>query len=125
MMQPMIQEGRAQYHSWFEDEDLPAIYQAAHSYICTSTVDGETIMLKEAMQSGTPVITSPLLKESIGGHGLIINNPESLNDTIEILRIAMGRDLERDKRIEAGIKWNRQISWERAADESLAFLESR
>ena len=82
-------------------------------------------MLKEAMQSGTPVITSPLLKGTIGGHGLIIENPESLDNTSDVLRIAMGRDLERDQRVEEGIKWNRQISWERAAKDSLAFLESR
>jgi glycosyltransferase involved in cell wall biosynthesis len=125
MMRPMMEERRAQYHSWFDDEDLPALYQAAHSYICTSTVDGETIMLKEAMQSGTPVITSPLLKGTIGGYGLIIENPESIDNTSNVLRIAMGQDLERDQRIEEGINWSRQISWERAANESLAFLESR
>jgi glycosyltransferase involved in cell wall biosynthesis len=125
IMKPMIQEERALYLSWFEDEDLPALYQAAHSYICTSTVDGETIMLKEAMQSGTPVITSPLLKGTIGGHGLIIDDPESIKNTSDILRIAMGQDLERDQRIDDGIKWNRRISWQRVADESIAFLESR
>lgn len=125
MMKPMVQEERALYLSWFEDEDLPALYQAAHSYICTSTVDGETIMLKEAMQSGTPVITSPLLKGTIGGHGLIIEDPESIENTSDVLRIAMDQDLERDQRIEDGIKWNRRISWRRVADESLAFLESR
>jgi glycosyltransferase involved in cell wall biosynthesis len=125
MMRPMIQVGRALYLSWFEDEDLPALYQAAHSYICTSTVDGETIMLKEAMQSGTPVITSTLLKGTIGGHGQIIEDPESLDNTIDVLRIAMGHDLERDLRIEEGIKWNRQISWERVAEETIVFFESK
>jgi alpha-1,3-rhamnosyl/mannosyltransferase len=125
MMKPLIQEERALYLPWFEDEDLPALYQAAHWFICTSTVDGETIMLKEAMQSGTPVITSPLLKGTIGGHGLIIEDPESVANTSDILRIAMSQGLERDQRIEDGIKWNNQISWQRVADASLAFLESR
>lgn len=125
MMKSMIQEKRALYLPWFDDEDLPALYQAAHSYICTSTVDGETIMLKEAMQSGTPVITSPLLKGTIGGHGLIIEDPESLEHTSDILRIAMHQDVERDQRIEDGIKWNLQISWRHAAEQSLTFLESR
>lgn len=125
MMKPMVQEERALYLSWIEDEDLPALYQAAHSYICTSTVDGETFMLKEAMQSGTPVITSPLLKGTIGGHGLIIEDPESIENTSDVLRIAMHQDPERDQRIEDGIKWNRQITWERAANESIAFIESR
>ena len=125
MMKQIIQEKRALYLSWIDDDDLPALYQAAHTYICTSTVDGETFMLKEAMQSGTPVITSPLLKGTIGGHGLIIEDPTSINNTIDILRIAMDQDPGRDQRIEDGIKWNRQISWERAANESIAFLESR
>lgn len=125
MMRPMIQQGRALYLPWAEDEDLPALYQAAHTYICTSTVDGETIMLKEAMQSGTPVITSPLLRGTIGGHGLIIEEPQSLSNTIDILRTAMGDDLERNHRIQEGVEWNRQISWERVANETLAFLESR
>ena len=124
-MKQMIQEGRALYLSWFEDEDLPALYHAAHSYICTSTVDGEAIMLKEAMQSGTPVITSPLLKATIGGHGLIIEDPEDFEDTCDVLRIAMGGDPERELRIEAGIKWNRQLSWERVANDSLTFIVSR
>ena len=55
----------------------PHFIRPLTSYICTSTVDGEALMLKEAMQSGTPVITSPLLKEAIGGNGLIIDDPET------------------------------------------------
>ena len=125
LLKPLVQVERALYLSWIDDEDLPALYQAAHSYICTSTVDGETFMLKEAMQSGTPVITSPLLKATIGGHGLIIEDPESLENTNDTLRSAMGPDLGRKQRIEDGINWCRQISWERAANESIAFIESR
>jgi len=125
MMKKTIKEGKALYIPWVEDEDLPALYQAAHFYICTSTVDGETLMLKEAMQSGTPVITSSLLKGTIGGHGLIIKNPENVPNTKEVLRNAMSKDLKRNQRIKNGIKWTQNISWKRAADESLAFLESR
>ena len=125
MMRKMIKKGRALYIPWVEDEDLPALYQAAHSYICTSTVDGETLMLKEAMQSGTPVITSPLLKGTISCYGLIIEDPESILNTTKVLRIAMSQDLERNQRIKDGIKWTQNISWKRAANESLDFLESR
>ena len=82
-------------------------------------------MLKEAMQSGTPVITSPLLKEAIGGNGLIINDPESVLNTSKVLRIAMSNELVRKKLINDGIKWTRDITWERVADNILTFLESR
>lgn len=125
MMRPMISEGRAMYMPWFDDEDLPRLYQAAHYYVCTSTVDGETIMLKEAMKAGTAVITSPLLQGTIGGHGLIIGNPENLSDTVAAFRVAMGSDVGRNARIEKGIEWNRQFTWTRVAQESLRFLESR
>ena len=125
LMRPMISEGRAVHVPWFEDYDLPAIYQAAHYYICTSTVDGETIMLKEAMKSGTPVITSPMLRDAIGGYGLIIDNPESINDTVKIMEVALGYDLERSARIENGIEWNAKLSWNRVANESIRFFETR
>jgi len=125
MMKEMIEEKRAFYIPWIEDEDLPALYQAAHSYICTSTVDGEALMLKEAMQSGTPVITSPLLKDAIGGNGLIIDDPTNILNTSKILRIAMSDDLLRNKLIKDGKKWTQNITWERVADKILTFLESR
>ena len=125
MMRGMIEEKRALYIPWIEDEDLAALYQAASYYICTSTVDGEALMLKEAMQSGTPVITSPLLKEAIGGNGLIIDDPESVLNTSKVLRIAMSKELVRKKLIKDGIKWTQDITWERVADNILTFLESR
>lgn len=125
LMQPMISEGRAVYMPWFDDVDLPSLYQAAHYYVCTSTVDGETIMLKEAMKAGTAVITSPLLRGTIGGHGLIISDPESLSATAAVLRIAMSCDDGREERIGKGVEWNEQFTWDRVARESLKFLESR
>ena len=125
LISPLIEERRASYLSWVDDEDLPALYQAAYYYICTSTVDGETIMLKEAMQSGVPVITSPLLKDTIGGNGLIIEDPENGLNTMNVLRAALDKDPQRNKRIKSGIQWCKRISWERAAKNTLAFFESR
>lgn len=125
MMRSMISEGRAIYMPWFDDQDLPSLYQAAHYYVCTSTVDGETIMLKEAMKAGTAVVTSPLLQGTIGGNGIIIADPESLTDTVAAFRIAMGCDVGREARIQKGVEWNRQFTWDRVAQESLQFLESR
>ena len=125
MMQEMIEEGRALYIPWIEDEDLVPLYQAATYYVCSSTVDGEALMLKESMQSGTPVITSPLLKEAIGGNGLIIKNPESVQNTSKVLSIAMSNNSKRKKLIKDGIKWTKDITWERVAINILTFLESR
>lgn len=126
LMRPMIDLGRALYLQWVEDSDLLELYHAAHSYVCTSTVDGETIMLKEAMQAGTPVITSPLLEGTIGGNGLIISDPQSVAETSKVLRQSLSEDsLTRHEMIRRGLEWTASISWERAAKESLEFLESR
>lgn len=125
IMRPMVSEGRAIYMPWFDDQDLAGLYQAADYYVCTSTVDGETIMLKEAMKAGTAVITSPLLEGTIGGNGLIISDPESLVDTVATFRIAMGNDAGREERITKGLEWNKQFTWNRVAKESMQFLESR
>lgn len=125
IMRPMISEGRAIYMPWFDDQDLVGLYQAADYFVCTSTVDGETIMLKEAMKAGTAVITSPLLEGTIGGNGLIISDPESLVDTVATFRIAMGNDAGREERITKGLEWNKQFTWNRVAKESMQFLESR
>ena len=121
----LISEGRANYIRWIDDEDLPDIYKSAEFYICTSTVDGESIMLKEAMKVGTPVITSPLLEGSIGtGNGYIINNPESIEDTELTIRKALNNNLERKELIKLGIDWNKQYSWDKVAKETLEFITS-
>lgn len=125
LMGQMIQKGRALYLPWVDDEDLPALYQASYFYICTSTVDGETIMLKEAMQSAVPIITSPLLKQAVGGHALIVGNPESIPSTMKAMRVAMSKDCDRNIRVKKGIDWCKNISWQNAAKKTLAFFESR
>jgi len=125
LMKDLIKEKRAVYIPWIDDNDLPSIYHASRFYICTSTVDGETLMLKEAMQSGTPVITSRLLKDTIGGNGLIINNPENISSTSKTLKIAMDMTHERKRLIKDGVIWTKRITWDRVAKKSLAFLESR
>ena len=124
MIEKLESNGLARYINWFDDEDLVALYQSALYYVCTSTVDGETIMLKEAMKSGVPVITSPLLSGTVGGIGHIIENPESFKDTEKTLREALTTLDARKDLIERGLRWNEQFSWQRVANESLEFLKS-
>ena len=82
-------------------------------------------MLKEAMQCGTPVITSPLLKETVGGNAVILDDPTDSKQTVAVLRkVALDKQL-RDYYANEGIKWMQPLSWERVARESLEFLESR
>ena len=124
-MQSLIDQKRGQYIERIPENDLVELYNGAWYYICTSTVDGTTIMLQEAMQCGTPVITSPLLEESVGESALIIKNPKSKIETSELFRKIIPSEQLQDKYAEKGLKWSESISWLELAQESLAFINSK
>jgi glycosyltransferase involved in cell wall biosynthesis len=125
LMNSLILSGRGVYLPWIEDDHLPYIYQSAYAYICTSTVDGETIQLKEAMKSGIPVVTSALLDRSIGGNGFIINDPTNINETVATFKSLFDYNGQFGDLIESGLEWNKKITWESIADRSLTFILSK
>lgn len=124
-MRELNEKGRGFYFLRAPEEDVANFYRGAWYYICTSTTDGESLMLKEAMKCGTPVVTSPLLKETVGGNAVILEDPTDRKQAAEILRkIALDKSL-RDYYSAEGLKWMQPLSWEKVARESLQFLESR
>lgn len=125
MMQPLIEEKRGQYLSWLPEEDIVAMYGGAWYYICLSTVDGESIMLKEAMKCGTPVITSPLIEDSVGGHAVIIDDSTDRNQAAKTFRKVIPDDNLRKQYSEQGHQWAKSLSWEKVAQDSLQFFETR
>ncbi len=125
IISPLISEKRGVYIERIGDAELPYLYQSAYAYICTSTVDGETIQLKEAMKSGIPVITSPLLEQTIGGNGFIINDPTSVEQTSKVLSQIMDLNGEFDELVLSGIRWNNSISWKSITQTTYNFLVTR
>lgn len=49
---------RVQFCGWIDEADKPAVYALATAYIFLSTYEGFGMMVAEAMQAGTPVVTS-------------------------------------------------------------------
>lgn len=124
-MRPLVTEGRGFYLNRAPEEDIVNFYRGAWYYICTSTTDGESLMLKEAMKCGTPVITSPLLAETTGNNAVIINDPTSCSETSEVLRKLIPDEEMRRRYAERAVAWMKGLSWEDVARESLQFIESR
>lgn len=124
-MRPLIEEGRGAYVSWVPDEELADFYGGAWYYICTSTVDGEGMMLKEAMRCGTPVITSPLLQETVEGHAVIIPDPTDRAQTAEVFGKVLSSPAVREDNAVKALEWARTLSWREAAEQCLRFFESR
>jgi glycosyltransferase involved in cell wall biosynthesis len=124
-MKPLIDKGRGFYFSRVSEEDIVDFYRGAWYYVCTSTVDGESLMLKEAMKCGTPVITSPLLMETVGWNALMLEDPTDRKQTAEVLQRAITDSKLREHYSVEGKKWVDALSWKKVAEKSLRFIESR
>ena len=123
-LKPLIEKGRAFYLERAPEQDIADFYRAAWYYICTSTTDGESLMLKEAMKCGTPVITSPYLMETLGGNAVLLHDPTDRKQTAEVFRKVLNEPQLRIDYSIRGIKWIQSLSWEKVAEKSLRFLES-
>jgi glycosyltransferase involved in cell wall biosynthesis len=122
-MQPLIAKGRGLYLTRAPEEDIADFYRAAWYYICTSTVDGESLMLKEAMRCGTPVITSPLLEETVGGNAVILDDPTDRGQTEAALDNVLADRGMRQRNSVAGMEFAMGLSWQNVAHRSLRFIE--
>lgn len=75
------------FHHHIENRDLPGVYQLADAFIYPSSYEGFGIPVLEALNSGTPVITSAggCLEETAGGGGLFVTpgNTDQLGEAIK------------------------------------------
>jgi glycosyltransferase involved in cell wall biosynthesis len=124
-MADLTAQGRGLYLPWIAEDEIVDLYGGAWYYICTSTVDGESIMLKEAMRCGTPVITSPMLEESVAGLAVIVEDPTDRAQMAEVLRKALSSPDVRHDLAGRGLTWVQQWHWKRVAEDTLRFLENR
>jgi glycosyltransferase involved in cell wall biosynthesis len=124
-MKPLIEDGRGFYFVRAPEEDVADFYRGAWYYMSTSTTDGESLMLKEAQKCGTPIVTSPLLKETVGGYAVILEDPTDQKQTANVLRRVIPDQALRDQLAEEGKKWMATHSWEKVAQQCLEFMESR
>lgn len=123
LLAPLVQENRAIYMKWLPEEDLVAMYSAAWYYISTSDADGEAMMLKEAMKCGTPVITSRLLAEAVGGHGVIAENPADEKELCEIFARVLTDEVLRGQLASEGREWVQRFTWPLVAAETRVHLD--
>ncbi|MGA2336170.1 MAG: glycosyltransferase family 1 protein [Terriglobales bacterium] len=103
-----------------DDEDLPAIYQAALVFVHPSRYEGFGLQLVEAMASGIPVLASETtsLPEVLAGAGLLFNPRDPKAIAREIERIYRDADL-RTAMAAKGRERARCFSWHRTASQTL------
>ena len=68
------------YIEFVPEQQLTALFKFAQSYICISEVDGEAILVKEAVALGTPIITTKMLSSDIDDHATLIDSPVTVDE---------------------------------------------
>jgi glycosyltransferase involved in cell wall biosynthesis len=102
------------------DEDLPAIYAAAHMLVFPSLQEGFGLPVLEAMACGTPVVCSDAtsLPEVAGDAAVLVraDDPKPLSEAM--MRVLADRSLWLSLR-SRGLDRARSFTWDRVARETV------
>jgi len=117
-------EERVKFLGHVADEELAKLYSGAEALLFPSLFEGFGLPILEAQACGCPVITSNLSSmPEVAGKGAILVDPYSEGDIVKGMERLRITDYKQ-KLTKAGFKNIKRFSWEKAARETLAVLES-
>lgn len=107
-------------------EDLPALFSAAFTFVYPSLYEGFGVPVLEAMTVGTPVITSNISSlPEVGGNAAVYVDPGNTDDIAEkldyVLKFSTTR---RQQMVKKGREQASHFSWEKTAPETIAAYKS-
>jgi len=110
---------------YLAEGDLPALMNGAEVFVYPSYYEGFGLPVLEAMQCGTPVVTSNVSSlPEVGGEACLYADPHSAEEIADrILAVVQGTDL-RKTMSEKGIERSKSFSWDKCARETLKVYES-
>jgi glycosyltransferase involved in cell wall biosynthesis len=108
------------FTGFIPDEDLSPIYSGAIAFVYPSLYEGFGLPPLEAMQCGTPVITSNTssLPEVVGDAGITIN-PKREDDLCQALLDIINDSNLRNKLAQMGIERAKLFSWKKCAKQTI------
>jgi len=111
---------------YVSEHDLAALYAAADLMVFPSWYEGFGLPALEAMQCGTPVVSSNrgALPESVGDAGLIVDPGDEAALGQTLVR-GLTDDALRQRLIAAGRRRAREFTWERTARLTLEVLRNQ
>ena len=108
------------FTGFISDEDLKTIYSEAEALLFVSFYEGFGIPILEAMECGTPVITSNISSmPEVAGDAALLVNPHNIKEIAEKMNNIANSEILRKQLIENGFKRVKEFSWERTARETL------
>jgi glycosyltransferase involved in cell wall biosynthesis len=107
------------------DFDLVSLYKEAEAYVFPSFFEGFGLPALEAMQHGSPVISSQAtcLPEVLGEAAIYFNPEDKTNFVLALDQVLNNKEL-RQKLIMAGRNQVKLYSWQRCARETIAVYNS-
>jgi len=106
------------------DEDLPIYYNACEAFVYPSFYEGFGLPPLEAMNCGTPVITTNVtsIPEVVGDGGLLID-PYKDKDLQYAMELLLGSETLRAEYSKLGLQRAKLYSWENTAKNTLKVYE--
>ena len=104
--------------------DLPYFYNGAEVFVYPSLYEGFGLPPLEAMQCGTPVVTSNVSSiPEIVGDSCLLADPISIDDISDSILLLLSDRDEWQKYSLMGIEKAREYSWQKTAAETLAVYQ--
>jgi len=105
-------------------KDLPALFSHAIVFAYPSFYEGFGMQILEAMNVGTPAITSKVSSlPEVGGDSVLYCNPDEISDIAMVLKnILTNYDL-REQLKTRGQERAKQFSWEKFSEKILNIIE--
>ncbi len=117
---------RVKFLDFVPDEDLPAFYASAITYVTTSLYEGFGLPVLEAMVYKCPVVVSDVssLPEIAGNAGIYVDPLDVKSIEKGLLTVITEKDTAKGKkRITVGLSQVAKFTWKKAAEQTLAVLE--
>jgi glycosyltransferase involved in cell wall biosynthesis len=116
---------RVRFTNWIDEQDAPALMNAAAVFVYPSLYEGFGLPPLEAMACGTPVVCSNAssLPEVVGDGGVLVE-PRDAGGFAQAIARTLGDQVLRAKLRHQGLEQASKFSWERTARETLAVYET-
>lgn len=113
-------QNRVIFTGYVPDEDLSALYSGAKAFIFPSLQEGFGLPILEAMQCGTPVISSNATSlPEVAGEAAILINPYDKDELSQAMLNLLSDENLRNELTQKGLERAKQFSWSKCAQETV------
>lgn len=110
---------------FMNDSQLSYIYKRATALVFPSLVESFGFPILEAMDCGTPVITSNVFGPAeLGGEAALLIDPHNVNELASAMKKIVAEPALRDELIKKGLLQARKFNWKDAAEATLKLISS-